>query len=90
MMFCWNTAVHMHIWYTDSIEHARRPVRMVFSKDLLLHYHQLIFVRREVYHDRGPSNHGRGTHDDSGPAMEAWETLKQESPSYFLSLSPGS
>ncbi|KAG2090104.1 uncharacterized protein F5147DRAFT_764469, partial [Suillus discolor] len=38
----------------------------------------------EVYRNKGPSNHGRGTHDDSGPAMEAWETLKQESPSYFL------
>lgn len=34
----------------------------------------------EVYRDRGPSNHGRGTHDDSGPAMEAWETLKQVYP----------
>ncbi|KAG1881000.1 hypothetical protein F4604DRAFT_1953987 [Suillus subluteus] len=25
-----------------------------------------------------------GTHDDSGPAMDAWETLKEESPDYFF------
>ncbi|KAG2122752.1 hypothetical protein DEU56DRAFT_917729 [Suillus clintonianus] len=32
----------------------------------------------------GASNKGYGIHDDSRPAMDAWETLKQESHNYFF------
>jgi allantoicase len=46
------------------------------SENLLRIIVKLIFASREAY--RG------GIHDDSGPAMDAWETLREESPDYFF------